>query len=161
MAENEDLKHQIDELKSNLDLKDREAMKFADYESTKEELGRVYQQCEEYKVENQSLKKLSRENEVLKDKLSKARDEKNEGIWQVDDLKKENLTLKKDLETATKSVETLGEKNKELEAQIVDLMEKNNANFAQQFFAILFWVSNSLAYLPPDSLHPRPRADDG
>ena len=127
MAENEDLKHQIDELKSNLDLKDREAMKFADYESTKEELGRVYQQCEEYKVENQSLKKLSRENEVLKDKLSKARDEKNEGIWQVDDLKKENLTLKKDLETATKSVETLGDKNKELEAQIVDLMEKNAA----------------------------------
>ena len=81
LAENQDLKGQIDELKSIVDQKDREALKFADYESTKEELSRVYQQCEEHKTENQRLKKLSRENEVLKDKLSKARDEKNEGIW--------------------------------------------------------------------------------
>ena len=80
-----------------------------------------------YKVENQRLKKLSRENEVLKDKLSKARDEKNEGIWQVDDLRKENLVLKSDLERATRSAESLSEKNKELEAQVEDLMEKNAA----------------------------------
>ena len=127
LAENQDLKSQIDELKSVLDQKDREALKFADYESTKEELSRVYQQCEEYKVENQRLKKLSRENEVLKDKLSKARDEKNEGIWQVDDLTKENAMLKSDLERATRSAESLSEKNKELEAQVEDLMEKHAA----------------------------------
>jgi len=127
LAENQNLTHQIDELKSKLDQKDREVLKFADYESTKEELCKVYQQCEDYKVENQRLHKLSRENEVLKDKLSKARDEKNEGIWQVYDLKKENLTLKSDLERATRSAESLSEKNKELEAQIEDLMEKNAA----------------------------------
>ena len=127
LAENQDLKSQIDELKSVLDQKDREVLKFADYESTKEELSRVYQQCEEYKVENQRLKKLSRENEVLKDKLSKARDEKNEGIWQVDDLTKENAMLKSDLERATRSAESLSEKNKELEAQVEDLMEKHAA----------------------------------
>ena len=127
IAENQDLTHQIDELKSIVDQKEREAAKFADYDSKKEELGRVYLQCEAYKVENQRLKKLQRENEVLKDKLSKARDEKNEGIWQVDDLKKENLTLKKDLESASRSAESLSEKNKELEAQIEDLIEKNAA----------------------------------
>ena len=127
LAENQDLKGQIDELKSIVDQKDREALKFADYESTKEELSRVYQQCEEHKTENQRLKKLSRENEVLKDKLSKARDEKNEGIWQVDDLTKENLVLKSDLERAKRSAESISEKNKELEAQVEDLMEKNAA----------------------------------
>ena len=119
--ENDSLKDRIKEIEIEKSKLESQLNRQSDYKQLQEKNEQLCHQIEEHSEHLLRLKKFTKENECLQDKLAKMTNAKNDAVYETDDLKNKNEEIQSHASNMEEKVKELQEKIDHLTNHVAEL----------------------------------------